>query len=111
MTVDGWSDEAILREVGSRLRTERLNRNLTAEEVADRAGVSEPTLYRLERGENTSLQTLIRVLRALGLLGRIDALVPETPVSPIQLARLQGRERQRASGRRGSGDDRPEGQW
>lgn len=111
MSVDGWSDAAILREVGSRLRTERLNRNLTAEQVAERAGVSEPTLYRLERGGNSSLQTLIRILRALGLVGRIEALVPDTPVSPIQLARLQGKERQRASGSRDSSDDRSEGQW
>lgn len=109
MVVEGWSDEAILDAIGSRLRTERLNRNLTAEDVADRAGVSALTVYNVERGGNPSLRTLIRILRALDLVGRIDALLPETPVSPIQLARLQGRRRRRATGSRGR--DRSEDQW
>ena len=101
MSVEGWSDEAILREMGERLRTERLNRNLTVDEVATRAGVSPVTMYKVESGANHSLKTLLRILRALNLLNRVDALLPDVGVSPIQLAALRGKQRQRASGSRG----------
>ena len=101
MSVEGWSDEAILQEMGERLRTERLNRNLTVEEVAIKAGVSPATMYKVENGANHSLKTLLRILRALNLLNRVDALLPDLGASPIQLAILRGKQRQRASGSRG----------
>ncbi len=105
MSIESWTDEAILAQVGERIRTERLNRNLTAQEVADYAGVSLATLSKVERGHNHSLKTLLRILRALGLLNRVEALLPDQGPSPIQLARLRGKQRQRATGSRGR--DRP----
>jgi hypothetical protein len=44
--------------------------------------------------------TLLGVLRALGRLENLDAFLPDPGPSPIQLAKLQGKERQRASGPR-----------
>jgi hypothetical protein len=65
---------------------------------------------RLEAGESTQLSSLIRILRALGLLDRFEALVPEPLPSPIEQLQLQGKQRQRASGR--SAEDEPaEGGW
>lgn len=111
MGIEAWTDEAILAEIGGRLRTERLNRNLTVEEVADRAGVSAKTVRNVESGENHSVATLLRVLRVLGLLGRVDALVPEPGLSPIQLAKLRGKPRQRATGSRGRDRDEETWEW
>lgn len=95
---DGWTDEAILEELGDRLRRERLNRNLTRENLAERAGVSVKTIHNLEVGEGPSLTTVIRVMRGLGLVDRLDALVPKPSLSPIELLKLEGNQRQRASG-------------
>ena len=111
MGIEAWSDEAILTEVGVRLRTERLNRNLTIDEIAERAGVADKTVRNVETGENYSVATLLRLLRALGLLGRVDALIPEPGLSPIELAKLRGKQRQRATGRRGSGADEETWEW
>ena len=62
---------------------------------------SKRTLERLESGESaTQLSGFIRVCRALGLLERLDALLPESAASPIAQLQLHGRKRQRASGRR-----------
>jgi transcriptional regulator with XRE-family HTH domain len=94
--MEGWTDDAILAEMGARLRRERLDRNLTQSEVARRSGVSEKTIVKVENGHNSSVSTLIRILRALGMLGRIDALLPEPGLSPIAVARLRGKVRQRA---------------
>ena len=97
----GLSDEAILRELGSRLATARLARNLTQAALADEAGISKRTLERLESGEVAArLSALVRVCRALGLVDRLDALVPSPTVSPVDQLKLAGRRRERASGRR-----------
>ncbi len=105
MGFESWTDEAVLGEIGARIQTERLNRNLTAQEVADHAGVSPATVSKVERGRNHSLKTLLRILRALGLLDRVEALLPDQGPSPIQLAKLRGKRRRRATGSRGR--DRP----
>jgi len=100
------SDDAILTELGSRLRRERLDRNLTIDEVAGRAGVSERTVRAVEEGRSFSMSTLLGLLRAYGLVGRLDALLPERGPSPIQLADRSGQPRQRASRR-----DSTEWEW
>ena len=100
MNLEGMSERAVLEELGIRLQTQRLGANLSQAEVARKAGVSRRGLQNLENGRGCTLSLLIRVLRALGKLQQLEALLPETGPSPIQLAKLKGRERQRASGRR-----------
>lgn len=96
------SDEAILRELGGRLATARLLRNQTQAALAEEAGVSKRTVERLEAGEvGARLSGLIRVLRALRMTERLEALVPPPTISPVEQLKLAGRQRQRASGKRG----------
>ena len=54
--------------LGRDLTTWRKLRHLTAEQVADRAGVSRSTVLRLEGGQGASVENLLRVARALGVL-------------------------------------------
>ena len=87
----------VLAELGERLARHRLNRNLTQDQLAREAGVSKRTIIRLEKGESSQLTNLIRVLRALGLLGHLDTLVATPLVSPIEALTVRSRERRRAS--------------
>jgi transcriptional regulator with XRE-family HTH domain len=58
--------------IGQQLLTWRKLQGLTAEQVAQRANISRPTLRSLEHGEITvSLETFLNVARALGQLDRI----------------------------------------
>ncbi len=58
-----------MRGLAEDLVTWRKLRGLTQAQLADRAGVSRDTLSRLESGAGgVGLETLLRVLRALGLL-------------------------------------------
>ena len=91
------TDSAALAELGDRLARLRLQRNLTQAQLAREAGVSKRTLIRLENGESSQVKNLIRVLRALGLLGNLDALVPPPLPSPIEQLRSRAKERRRAS--------------
>ncbi|MBD8527403.1 helix-turn-helix domain-containing protein [Pseudomarimonas arenosa] len=86
----------LLTEVGSRLKAQRLQRNIPQADLADKAGVGERTLRQLENGEGSTLETYLRVLKALGLTSVLDAVAPPPPVSPMA-ALERGTEPQRAS--------------
>jgi len=63
--------------IGEHLATWRKLRQLTAAQVADRAGISRHTVMRLESGEGVSMENLLRVARALGVLDMmVSALDP-----------------------------------
>src|SRR5580765_4993534 len=94
-------DDAVLAELGRRLAEQRLQRNLSQAELAERAGVGVATVERLERGSPVALTTFIRVLRELDLLEALERLVPEPLPSPREQLRLHGRRRQRAGRSRG----------
>lgn len=57
-----------LGTIGTQLAIWRRLRGLTAEQVADRAGVSRGTVVALETGRGASLENALRVARALGVL-------------------------------------------
>lgn len=60
--------ERILIDLGERIRLARLRRNIRAQLLADRAGISRQTLSTLENGSGSvSLATFIQVLFVLGL--------------------------------------------
>lgn len=95
------TDESILKEVGGRLTNARLECNLTQAALAEQAGMSKRTVERLESGEvATQFSGFLRVCRALGLLERFDALIPEVVTSPMEQLKHQGRKRQRATARK-----------
>ena len=98
MDLENISDKAILSELGNRLQRERLNRNMTQSELAVKSGISARSLQYLETGRPCTLASLIKILRAMESLASLDAFFPEPGLSPVQLAKLKGRERERASG-------------
>src|ERR1700729_859818 len=55
------------RRIGEQLATWRKLRQLTAAQVADRAGISRYTVMRLEGGEGARAGNLLRGARALGV--------------------------------------------
>ena len=95
------ADKAVLAELAERIQRERLNQNITQRDLWERAGVSKKVVQQLETGNGCTLDSLIKILRALGRLDQLDALLPDPGISPIQLARMAGRQRRRASGSRG----------
>lgn len=95
------TDASILVELGQRLATRRLERNLTQIQLATQAGVSKSTVQRLESGDvGTQLSGFLRVCRVLDVVERLELLVPEAVPSPLEQLKLRGRRRQRASTRR-----------
>lgn len=91
------SDTAIIREIGKFIKRKRIDRNLTQDEVADKAAVSRSTLSLMERGKNTALINLLKVLRVLDALYVLSDFKVTEPISPWQLAKEDERKRKRAS--------------
>lgn len=106
------TDDAVVAELGSRLERHRIARNLTQQQLADQAGVSRPTVQRLESGQSVQLTSLVRVLRRLELLGALDSLIPQAVDRPVeQLARERRTQRQRVRHPATPGGDAGGDEW
>jgi len=91
------SDKAIVYELGNRVKRSRLLKNYSQQELADRAGVGKSTLQKLEYGSSVTIKTFVQVLRALKQLDALENFIPEPGISPIELQKLNGKKRIRAS--------------
>lgn len=61
-----------MREIGGQIATWRKLRGFTMAQVAERAGISAPTLRSIESGSGSpSMESVLRVSRALGVLNLI----------------------------------------
>jgi transcriptional regulator with XRE-family HTH domain len=69
-----------LEELGQRVRTARLRRRMSAEDLAQACGIGRRTLYRIESGEpGIALGTYLSVLWKLGLLDTVGGVAdPDT---------------------------------
>jgi transcriptional regulator with XRE-family HTH domain len=80
-TTDEWA-----AGVGRQIRTLRLAREMTQDQLAHDANISRHAVRTLETGQGSSLETVIKVLRALGRDEWLASLAPAQPtVNPMQL--------------------------
>ena len=79
-----------LRDVADDASVWRKLRGLTQAQLADRAGVSRDTVVRLEGGDGgVSIENLLRVLRALGVL---DSIVTALDPYATDVGRMRANE-------------------
>lgn len=89
---------ALTEKLGGRLKQARLNADLTQSALAARAGLTRKAVINAEKGK-AQLVVFVSLLSALGLTEQLNNFLPEQPISPIQLAKLHGKKRRRASGK------------
>ena len=97
--MDNMTASALAEMIGKRLKQARLNHDLTQSDVAMRAGLARKTVLNAEKGK-VQLENLMAIMLALDLTEQLDRFLPPPEISPLQLAKLQGKQRQRASGQR-----------
>lgn len=97
MMFNADTPHAIATELGDRIRIARLNANLTQKELAEKAGLSLKAVTNSEKGTST-LESIVAILVALELTEQLNSFIPKQEISPVQLAKLQGKERKRATG-------------
>ncbi len=75
------AEQRRLSALGERIQLARKRRKLPATAVAQRAGISRTTLYKVEAGDaNVTLGTYLRVLATMGLDKDVDALAADDHV-------------------------------
>lgn len=94
----------ILQTLGQRVRAQRLAQELPQHELAQMAGLSLGALRKLESSGQSSLETLVRVVQALGLVAELEDLFVLKRQSIVQMEQAEAAsQRQRATRRRKSG--------
>lgn len=95
--IQGFSNAEIIRSLGAQYKNYRLRAELTQKEVAEKAGVSLITLRAFENGKavNITMGNLLALLRVIEQLEGITEILPEIPISPYQLLKLQSKQKKR----------------
>ena len=91
------NDAEIGKKIGRRINALRLRKNWSQKEISEFTGLSINAIKSVEGGKG-KLISIIKILRALKSLDSINNFIPEPEVSPVQLAKLKGKIRIRATG-------------
>lgn len=87
--------DAFLKDLGKRFEAYRIARGIKQADLAERAGIGRRTLTRLENGQGATLDTVLRVLRALDIEARLFDVVPDANINPLDPMSAVGRRRRR----------------
>jgi len=112
--VNSWnnlSDNALVQEIGKKLKQIRLNKNITQDELAKISGLDRTTISQLENGRPATLLTLVQVLRALDKLELLNIFSAEPEISPLEVAKLKRQTRKRASKKKANDNNEKESEW
>ena len=84
MKIEGLTPEPeILKELGLRLARMRKQQGYSQTRLADEAGVGVATIRRIEAGQDSQLESWIKILKPLNMIASVDALLPENFASPM----------------------------
>ena len=78
------SDTQLSKRIGEKLKVIRLKRNITQHSLAEASSISLSSVKKVENGEIGSFDTLLRILRTLGMLESISQLFEEEHLSPSE---------------------------
>ena len=105
------SDPAILEVLGNFIKQTRLQQNKTQQQVAVAAGINRSTMVQVENGGGGTLLSFIQILRALEQLQLFQSFEIKHQLSPLQLAKIDQKKRQRASNKKATGIEKSKSDW
>lgn len=87
----------VVAALGERFKDYRIACDMTQKEVSDKSGVSVVTIRKFENGQlyNLTLATFIALLKAIDFAQGLDDVLPEIPVSPYELLKIEQGKRKR----------------
>ena len=110
-------DGEIRRRLGQKIRRLRLRQNLTQASLAEQAQVSLTTLKKIEKGDISYFDSLMRVLRVLGELDVFSPLINEEEMSPneyfefVEASKKKQRKRASGSNKTNSQPNKEKSEW
>lgn len=107
------SDAQIVKRIGNKIKAARLKRNITQQSLAEASAISLSSLKKIENGKIGTFDSLLRILRTLGMLESISALFEEEQMSPSEyyemVNKAKKQTRKRAAGQIKT--DQEESEW
>jgi transcriptional regulator with XRE-family HTH domain len=91
------TDTGVLKQIGIFVKEMRISQNKTQQNLADDCGINRSTYIQIENGKGSSMLHFVQVLRALNAIHLLNIFETQTQISPIALAKMQQKKRQRAS--------------
>lgn len=76
-------NDQILNELGRRLARIRKQQGLTQDQLASEAGLGVATLRRIESGQDSQLESWLKLMKALRMSASVEQLLPENYASPM----------------------------
>lgn len=89
MDIYSLNNNGVAKQLGEKIKEFRLELNMTQKELSEASGVSLFTVQSVEKGNNTSLEKFVQILRALRRLDVLEPFFAPKPISPIALAKAQ----------------------
>lgn len=105
------SDRALLKIMGQKIKQLRLGANLSQKALAERCGLSDFSISQIENGKNTSVLSLLMVLRALKELDMLNRFFEEELISPIAYAEVMRKGRKPQRIRKSNTQTKTESEW
>lgn len=99
--------------IGRKIKSIRLKRNITQSSLAEAASISLSSVKKVENGEIGAFDTLLRILRTLGMLESITSLIEEEQLSPSEYYEIVNKSKKKTR-RRAVGKlnvDKEESEW
>ena len=87
--------------LGGHLRALRLRFGVDQQTLASRAGVALNAVKNLESGQNSTVRSLLLVLRALGRADALNSLAPQVSISPLEILERRAPRRRAPRPRKG----------
>lgn len=76
------TDDEILKKLGAKLKEIRLEANMKQKELSEKSGLSMFSISQIETGHNTSVLSLIQILKALNRMDLFEPFLKEREIDP-----------------------------
>ncbi len=75
--------------IGHRLKQRRIHLEMTQSEVGLKAGLSIPTINKIENGGSIALASCLKLMEVLKTLNQLDDFLPEPQLTPREIVKLK----------------------
>ena len=92
------TSKSVMNEFAERIKQYRINMRITQAELSKRTGISIRNIVRIEKGEDTQFNNIIKILSVLHLQNNLDLVIPDNSLRPTNIVDLKNKKnRSRAS--------------
>ena len=77
--------KSVMNEFAERIKQYRINMQMTQAELSKKTGISIRNIVRIEKGEDTQFNNIIKILYVLHLQNNLDLVIPDNSMRPTNI--------------------------